>query len=95
LIENLEVTGSKVSVRLLLTMPACTMFGDIATQVRATLLELDGVDEVEVRLEDRMEWSESRMSIDTQRALVARQQAYRELHQITPRGNRPSGSVVG
>jgi metal-sulfur cluster biosynthetic enzyme len=85
LIEGLEISGSKATLRLLLTMPACTMFGDIASQARAALLEVAGVDEVDVQLEDRIEWTESRMSEDTQRAMAARRAEYRRLYQITPR----------
>jgi metal-sulfur cluster biosynthetic enzyme len=86
LIDALEISGTKVTLRLLLTMPACLMFGDIASQAQAALLEVDGVDEVDVKLEDRFEWSESRMSADTQRQMAERRGAYRQLHQITPRG---------
>lgn len=89
LIESVEIAGSSVTVRLLLTMPACTMFGDIASQVRAALLEVDGIDDVRVELETGSEWSEARMSQATRDAIVARRDAYRELHQITPRGRPP------
>jgi metal-sulfur cluster biosynthetic enzyme len=66
------------------------MFGDIASQVRAALLAVDGVDDVHVELESRIEWSEGRMSPGAREALVARRAAYRERHQIVPRGRQPA-----
>jgi metal-sulfur cluster biosynthetic enzyme len=89
LIEALEISGAKVTLRLLLTMPACMMFGDIASQVKAALLVIDGVDEVDVKLENGFEWSESRISADAQKDMAERRDAYRQLHQITPWAQRP------
>jgi metal-sulfur cluster biosynthetic enzyme len=90
LVDDLKLSGSSATVRLLLTMPACTMFGDIASQVRAALLVVEGVDDVRVELESRVEWSEGRMSPEARDALVARRAAYRERYQVLPRGRQPA-----
>lgn len=86
LIELIEIDGPRVRVDLVLTIPNCVMFLDIASSVRAAIQELDGVDEVDVRLDHQKEWSEDRLSEASRASLAARRRAYRSHPDVKPRG---------
>jgi ATP-binding protein involved in chromosome partitioning len=62
LVDDVTVTGSTASVRLLLTSEMCTYFVKMAEEAERRVLELPGIDRVEVRKESESVWTPARMS---------------------------------
>ncbi len=69
LIYDVSIAGARVVVKMTLTTPGCPMHDSIATGVRYTLLNLGGVEEVEVELVWDPPWHPNMMS-DAGRAHV-------------------------
>lgn len=86
LIELIQIDGPNVRVDLVLTIPNCVMFLDIASSIRAAIQELEGVDEVDVRLDHHKDWTEERLPADARARLAARRRAYRSHPDVKPRG---------
>lgn len=62
LIYSIHIQGTKVSVAMTLTTPACPMQESIAMGVQSALLNLDSVEEVDVDLVWDPPWSPARMT---------------------------------
>ncbi|MEX0742450.1 MAG: metal-sulfur cluster assembly factor [Phycisphaeraceae bacterium] len=62
LIYGLAIDGTKVTVTMTLTTPGCPMHESIAWGVKCALLNLEGVDEVEVNVVWEPQWTPARMS---------------------------------
>lgn len=62
LVYGLAIDGGKVTVTMTLTTPGCPMHESIAWGVQCALLNLDGVDEVEVNLVWDPPWTPERMT---------------------------------
>lgn len=62
LIYGLAIDGSKVTVTMTLTTPGCPMHESIAWGVKTALLNLEGVDDVEVNVVWDPPWTPARMS---------------------------------
>lgn len=86
LVERIEIEGRKVGVTLVLTMPNCVMFLDIASSVREAVAGLEDVDEVDVVLDHETEWNEGRLPDASKARLAARRHAYRTHPDVRPRG---------
>lgn len=61
LVEELEITGGRVRVTLVLTDVSCVFYRDLRRHVTDVLLELPGVEAVEVRLATDRLWTPDRM----------------------------------
>jgi metal-sulfur cluster biosynthetic enzyme len=85
LIEQIVIQGRTVCVHLVLTMPNCVMFLDIASSVRAAIEALGDL-EVDVRLDHHKDWSEDRLPAASRRRLEQRRAAYRAHPDVRPRG---------
>lgn len=68
LVDDVTVTGSRASVQLLLTSEMCTYFVKMANEVERRVLELPGIDRVEVRKESETIWTPARMSTAERRS---------------------------
>jgi metal-sulfur cluster biosynthetic enzyme len=64
LVEDVEVTGGRVGVRLVLTDISCVFYRDMRRHVIDVLLELPGVEEVYVTLATDILWTPDRMRRD-------------------------------
>ena len=62
LVYGIAVMGSKITVTMTLTTPGCPMHDSIAEGVKCALLDLEGVDDVEVQVVWDPPWTPSRMS---------------------------------
>jgi metal-sulfur cluster biosynthetic enzyme len=62
LIYSVEITGTKVTVKMTLTTAGCPMHESIAYGVQMTLLGLEGVDDVEVELVWDPPWNPGMMT---------------------------------
>ena len=62
LVYGVAITGGKVTVKMTLTTPGCPMHESLAWGVHTALLNLDGVNEVEVELVWDPPWSPAMMS---------------------------------
>lgn len=62
LIYGIAINGTKVAVTMTLTTPGCPMHESIAWGVRTALLNLEGVDDVEVNVVWDPPWTPARMS---------------------------------
>ncbi len=62
LVYGIAVEGAKVTVTMTLTTPGCPMHESIAWGVQSALLNLEGVEEVEVQLVWDPPWTPQRMS---------------------------------
>lgn len=62
LIYGLAIDGAKVTVTMTLTTPGCPMHESIAAGVQSALLNLEGVEEVEVQVVWDPPWTPARMS---------------------------------
>lgn len=62
LVEQVDVTGGRVCVELVLTDPSCLHFGAMQRFITDALLDLDGVDEVEVRASTSVLWTPERQA---------------------------------
>jgi len=70
LIYDVQIEGSKVTVKMTLTAPGCGMGGMIAGQARQKILDnVDGVDEATVDLVWDPPWEPSRMSEEAKHKL--------------------------
>ncbi len=69
LIYDVSITGARVVVKMTLTTPGCPMHDSIAAGARYALLNLEGVEEVEVELVWDPPWHPNMMS-DVGRAHV-------------------------
>ncbi|MBA3744349.1 iron-sulfur cluster assembly protein [Sporichthya sp.] len=61
LVERVDVAGARVEVELVLTDPSCLHYGAMRRFITDALLELEGVDEVEVRASTTVLWSPDRL----------------------------------
>ena len=57
LIYNVEVTDDKVGIIMTLTTPGCPMHSQIAANVRTNVEQVDGVNEVEVKMVFDPRWN--------------------------------------
>ena len=64
LIYEVEQDGSKVSVEMTLTSPACPVGPQIVQQAKMALERLDDVEEAEIKLVMTPPWSPDRMTDD-------------------------------
>ena len=62
LVYGIVVERSKVTVTMTLTTPGCPMHHSIAVGVKSVLLNLEGVDDVEVNVVWDPPWTPTRMS---------------------------------
>jgi metal-sulfur cluster biosynthetic enzyme len=62
LIYGIAIDGAKVTVTMTLTTPGCPMHESIAWGVQTALLNLEGVEEVDVQLVWNPPWTPARMS---------------------------------
>lgn len=61
LIGEVEVDGGRITVELVLTDPACPHFGSLRRYITDVLLELDGVETVEVTHTTTTLWTPDRI----------------------------------
>jgi metal-sulfur cluster biosynthetic enzyme len=61
LVEAIEIVDRRIRVSLVLTDISCVHFRDIRRHIADALLELPGVDEVEVELDTSTLWTPERM----------------------------------
>jgi metal-sulfur cluster biosynthetic enzyme len=52
MVRQITLEGGKVSVELVLTAPGCPLAGWIVQQIRAAIAEIEGVQQIDVRLLD-------------------------------------------
>ena len=64
LVYGIAIDGAKVTVTMTLTTPGCPMHESIAWGVQSVLLNLEGVEEVDVQLVWDPPWTPARMSED-------------------------------
>ena len=64
LVYNIAIDGAKVTVTMTLTTPGCPMHESIAGGVKCALLNLEGVEDVEVNIVWDPPWTPARMSDD-------------------------------
>jgi metal-sulfur cluster biosynthetic enzyme len=64
LIYGLEIDGSKIDVIMTLTSPACPAGPQILTQVDARVKELEGVEEVDIKVVWSPPWNPEMLSED-------------------------------
>ena len=64
LVEDVEVTGARVRVTLVLTDISCVFYRDMRRHVIDVLLELPGIEEVDVILATHILWTPDRMRRD-------------------------------
>jgi len=69
MVGAVEVESGAVSVDLRLTTMSCPFWDLFVDQVRAALLEVDGVAHVEVRFDRHRPWSPERMTPEARREL--------------------------
>jgi metal-sulfur cluster biosynthetic enzyme len=62
LVEDVEITGARVGVTLVLTDISCVFYRDMRRHVIDVLLELPGVDAVDVALATDILWTPDRMN---------------------------------
>lgn len=62
LVYGLAIAGAKVTVTMTLTTPGCPMHESIAWGVKTALLNLEGVEDVEVNVVWDPPWTPARMS---------------------------------
>jgi metal-sulfur cluster biosynthetic enzyme len=62
LVYSLEIQGAKVRVKMTLTTPGCPMHESIAYGVQMTLLNLEGVEDVEVEIVWDPPWNPALMT---------------------------------
>ena len=62
LVYGIAIVGAKVSVTMTLTMPGCPMHESIAAGVQCALLNLKGVEEVDVQVMWDPPWTPVRMT---------------------------------
>ena len=62
LVYGITIDGGKVTVTMTLTTPGCPMHESIAWGVQSALLNLEGVEEVDVQLVWDPPWTPARMS---------------------------------
>ena len=62
LIYDVAIAGSTVSVQMTLTTPGCPMHESLANGVQMALLDMDGVEETEVRIVWDPPWNPSMMT---------------------------------
>ena len=62
LIYGIAIDGSKVTVTMTLTTPGCPMHESIAWGVECALLDLEGVEQVDVQVVWDPPWTPARMS---------------------------------
>lgn len=62
LVYDIAITGSKVIITMTLTTPGCPMHESLARGVKNALLNLESVDDVEVRIVWDPPWTPDRMS---------------------------------
>ncbi len=62
LVYDIELEGSKVTVKMTLTSPACPVGPQILNGARAVLESLDGVEEAEIELVWEPFWTPERIS---------------------------------
>ena len=86
LIREVQQHESTIQVRLLLTDPSCIYTFEIARMVKAELLLLPGVQNVEVESTSGILWTQERMQPETRQRLHQRRMIYMEKHHIVPRG---------
>jgi metal-sulfur cluster biosynthetic enzyme len=78
LIGDLEVDGGRVSMSLVLTDPTCIFAAQIIEAIERSLGDLDGVEQVDVRLDDQEIWTPDRMATTEFEAVKARLARQRE-----------------
>lgn len=61
LVEDVAIAGRTARVRLVLTDPSCVFFREIGDRVATALLELSGVDAVDIELDATILWTPDRM----------------------------------
>jgi metal-sulfur cluster biosynthetic enzyme len=69
MVGNVALAGSDVSVDLRLTTMSCPFWSLFVDQVEAALLEVEGVERVEVRFDRKRPWSPDRMTDEARREL--------------------------
>jgi metal-sulfur cluster biosynthetic enzyme len=69
MVGDVAVDGGAVAVDLRLTTMSCPFWNLFVDQVEAALVELDGVEHVDVRFDRRRPWSPDRMTHEARREL--------------------------
>ncbi|MFX1486848.1 MAG: metal-sulfur cluster assembly factor [Promethearchaeota archaeon] len=69
LVYDVKIEGKKVSVKMTLTARGCPMHSFIADNAKQKIMELDGVDDVDVEVVWDPPWTPERMSDETKRLL--------------------------
>ncbi len=62
LIYGIAIDGAKITVTMTLTTPGCPMHESIAWGVKTALLNIDGIDDVDVQVVWDPPWTPERMS---------------------------------
>lgn len=62
LVESVTIDGGAVAVVLVLTDPSCVHFLSMRTYIRDELLQLDGVQTVDVTMSTSQLWTEDRLA---------------------------------
>ena len=62
LVYGIAIDGAKITVTMTLTTPGCPMHESIAWGVKTALLNLEGVDDVEVNIVWDPPWTPARMT---------------------------------
>ncbi len=63
LVYGIAIDGGKVTVNMTLTTPGCPMHESIAWGVKCALLNLEGVEDVDVQVVWEPPWTPARMSV--------------------------------
>jgi metal-sulfur cluster biosynthetic enzyme len=71
LVEDVAVTGGRAQIRLRVTSPFCMHIGNIQERILHVVGEVPGVDDVDLEIDDGMNWLPSMMAPESQRRLRA------------------------
>lgn len=88
LIGDLEVEDGRVSMSLVLTDPTCIFAAQIIDAIERSVGDLDGVEQVDVRLDEQEIWTPDRMATTEFEAAKARLRRQREQSPATRRARR-------
>ncbi len=84
LVLGWSVEGSHLDVRLCVTSPCCTMAPNIARAAESALLQVPGVETVEVAIDPAVRWTPARMSEEGRSRLAHRREESIHLGDIKP-----------
>ncbi len=68
-LNQIDIDGDKVEIKVVLTSPACPMAQQITGQIKQSVEELEDVEEAKVELDTEEQWSPEDMSEEAQEKL--------------------------